>query len=270
MAGWLDQLPELKNTDIPVLYWEQGHEWLFGDINPAQAPFVRQHLYRCYDQPVALAAVSPMVANILDARYGRKATVVPNWVDTDVFYPAGPVDGHTILLVGNPLLRFKGFQVALHALDRVWDAGYRFRVNWICQVEPRVKAKFPVRTIVNPPQSQLPMWFRQADIFLFTSWYEGFGMPPLEAMASGIPVVATSCGGIDSYAAPGENILLAEPGDVDALAAGVMFLLEEPEARVVLGKNGRETALRFQWSQTIKRLETALLKVAGGMSKHNS
>jgi len=263
VAGWCEQLIELSQAEKPVLYWEQGNEWLFGEFSTAlQEPLMRKHIQRCYTQDIALAAVSPLVQEFLRVRYGRESFFVPNGIDTDVFYPGEAPGDNTILLVGNPLLRFKGFDVALRALNRVWAAGYRFKVNWVCHVQPKVHGvTFPVRYVVNPPQNELPEWYRRADLFLFSSWYEGFGMPPLEAMASGLPVIATSCGGIDTYAVPGVNCLLVEPGDIDAMAAAVGYLLDDPEGRAILARGGRETALRFSWANAVSRLEEALQTV---------
>jgi len=87
-------------------------------------------------------------------------------------------------------------------------------------------------------------------------------MPPLEAMASGVPVVATSCGGISTYAVPGVNALLVEPGDIESLAAAIAYLLDDPAGRSILSAAGRETAFRFRWSDTIEHLEAALRRVA--------
>lgn len=264
VAGWVEQLPELSQARTPVLYWEQGNEWLFGEVgSPTREPLMRRYVHQCYTQPVALAAVSPLVQDLLRVRYGRKSFVIPNGIDTDAFRPGHPPGNNTILLVGNPSLRFKGFDVALRALGRAWNAGYRFKVNWVCHLQPRIHGlDFPVHYVVNPPQDELPKWYRQADLFLFSSWYEGFGMPPLEAMASGVPVVATSCGGIDAYVIPGVNALLVEPGDIDSMAAAIGYLLDDPEGRAILSAGGRETALRFRWQNTISCLEQALSMVA--------
>jgi glycosyltransferase involved in cell wall biosynthesis len=95
----------------------------------------------------------------------------------------------------------QGFDVALRTLQKVWNGGHRFKVKWVCQIKPSVQGvNFPIEFVVNPPQEKLAEHYRSADLFLFTSWYEGVGMPPLEAMASGVPVVSTLCGGVDMYA----------------------------------------------------------------------
>lgn len=268
VAGWFDELPELSTSAVPVLYLEQGHEWLFGECDLRRAAAVRGLLRRCYSQPAAIAAVSPVVADILRARYGRNPGMFSNGIDTDAFFPGNPPGDNTIILVGNPLLRFKGMDVAIRALEKVWQAGYRFKVIWVTPVDTWVRGvSFPLSVVVNPPQSKLPDLYRSADILLFTSWYEGFGMPPLESMASGVPVVMTASGGVSTYAEHGVNSLLAEPGDVDSLAEGVMTLLEDPDMRRALGSEGRKTSLRFQWRDVIKDLEEALEKVASGAPK---
>ena len=71
----------------------------------------------------------------------------------------------------------------------------------------------------HPPlthyQALLPALFRPHRTLLFTSHYEAWGMPVLEAMACGLAVVTTACGGISAFASPGIDCLVAEPGDVE-------------------------------------------------------
>ncbi len=98
---------------------------------------------------------------------------------------------------------------------------------------------------------------------MFTSWYEGFGLPPLEAMASGVPVVTTDCGGIADFVRPGENALVAEPGDIDSLAAGMDYLLRHEQARRALTEAGRKTAESYSAADMIDRFEALLVDAAG-------
>ncbi|MGN8648363.1 glycosyltransferase [Gracilibacillus sp. HCP3S3_G5_1] len=262
VCGWLDQMEELSNVNIPVVYWEQGNEYLFGQSLNEN---LRSYLERCYQQPVALTSVSPMISTIIESRFGRKAPVIPNGIDTDFYYPGKRPNENSILLVGNPNLMFKGFDVALQTLIRVWRAGYKFKVKWVCQVKPsldQVPFPFPIEYVVTPTQEELAKYYRHSDIFLFTSWFEGYGMPPLEAMASGVPVVSTSCGGIDVYAQNGVNCILADPGDIDQLAKGVIYFLNDEQARDNFSEKGRDTALRFSYSKVIEQLENYLYSLA--------
>lgn len=258
VAGWLEQTTELANAKFPVVYWEQGNEYLFGEW---PSPELRNVLQKFYQQPVALTAASPTIAKILFSRFGRVSPVIPNGIDTDLYRPGDRPNENVILLVGNPNLMFKGFDVAVKVLARLWQSGQKFKVKWACQTEPslaKLPLPFPIEYIVMPSQEKLAECFRQADVFLFTSWYEGFGMPPLEAMASGVPVVATRCGGIEVYAKDKINSLLADPGDVEALTIAVTLLLNSPALREALGKTGRETALVLSFSNMVKYVEDYL------------
>lgn len=258
VAGWLEQTAELSNAPFPVVYWEQGNEYLFGEM---PGPAFRNALQKFYLQPVALTAVSPIIAEILFSRFGRVSPVIPNGIDIDFYRPGDRPNENVILLVGNPNLMFKGFDVAVKVLARLWQAGQKFKVKWACQTEPslaKLPLPFPIEYIVMPSQEKLAECYRQADVFLFTSWYEGFGMPPLEAMASGVPVVATRCGGIDVYAKDKINSFLADPGDVEALTNAVTLLLNSSALREAFGKTGRETALIFSFSNLAQYVEDYL------------
>jgi len=85
--------------------------------------------------------------------------------------------------------------------------------------------------------------YRSADVVVFPSeWPEPFGLVPLEAMATGVPVVATGTGGSGEYLVHGGNCLVFTPGDPDALAAAVRRVAEDPELRRQITEGGSATA----------------------------
>jgi len=261
ISGWYEQIPELLHCNCPVMYWEQGHEPFFGDYSRASTLY-RNISKMLYSLPVYLTAVSDFVAEILLNRYGRKTLVIPNGIDTDAFYPGDHPFNNTILLVGNPMYPFKNFRTAQAALNMLWEKGYRFKVNWICNNIPQVNnIAFPLNIIHNPPQEEIPDHYRNADIFLFTSIYEGFGLPPLEAMASGLPTVCTDCGGVNMYIKSGYNALLVDAGNAWSIADALAFLLENENARKVLSENARKTALEFSMNNSISVLEEVLYRI---------
>jgi glycosyltransferase involved in cell wall biosynthesis len=86
---------------------------------------------------------------------------------------------------------------------------------------------------------------------IFPSYYEGFGLPVLEAMASGTPVVATTAGAIPEVA--GNAAVLVPPGDAEALAGGIQRALEDRDRLVAAGL---ERARRFRWASVAQRTLT--------------
>jgi alpha-1,3-rhamnosyl/mannosyltransferase len=114
------------------------------------------------------------------------------------------------------------------------------------------------------PQSLLPSLYRGASLFVYPSLYEGFGLPVLEAMASGVPVITS-----DSTSLPevvGDAGVLVNPNDVDRLKGAMMELLEDEKARRELAEKGIARAKLFSWEkcarETIKVYEKVLSKKA--------
>jgi glycosyltransferase involved in cell wall biosynthesis len=95
---------------------------------------------------------------------------------------------------------------------------------------------------------EVARWYRCADVFCLPSVQEAFGIVFLEAMASGLPVVATRAAAIPEVVPDGQAGLLVPPGDVDALAAALTVLLREPARRAAYGAHGQARARRYDWS----------------------
>ena len=93
---------------------------------------------------------------------------------------------------------------------------------------------------------------RRATVFVFPSLYEGFGIPPLEAMAFGTPVVAARSTSLPEVL--GDAALFAEPGDAESLAAAIVRALEDTELRSALSVKGQERAARYSWTAEVRKL----------------
>ena len=90
---------------------------------------------------------------------------------------------------------------------------------------------------------------RGATVVAYPSVYEGFGLVPLEAMAAGVPVVSTRTGAIPEVV--GDAAELVPPGDVDALAAALTRVLDDPDRRAALVAAGHLRRARFRWDATV-------------------
>jgi len=97
--------------------------------------------------------------------------------------------------------------------------------------------------------------YRDAAAFVFPSRYEGFGLPPLEAMAAGCPVVSTRAGALAEVL--GDAAIFAGPEDAEGWAAAVVDLLRDGPARARLIERGRARAAEFTWERTARATLTA-------------
>jgi glycosyltransferase involved in cell wall biosynthesis len=109
-----------------------------------------------------------------------------------------------------------------------------------------------VRFVSGVSDEEIVRLYAEAEVAVVPSLYEGFSLPAVEAMACGVPLVATTGGALPEVAGrDGETALLVPPGDPGALAAALCRALEDPGLRARLGAAGRERVLRrFTWRAT--------------------
>ena len=108
-----------------------------------------------------------------------------------------------------------------------------------------------VRFLGHVPQADLPALYSAADLFAFPSLYEGFGLPALEAMACGAPVVASNVSAVPEVV--GDAALQVPPLDVEALADAMERLLRDEPLRANLRERGLKRAAGFSWEDTARR-----------------
>jgi glycosyltransferase involved in cell wall biosynthesis len=97
------------------------------------------------------------------------------------------------------------------------------------------------------PNGELPLYHALADLLVAPSLLESFGIPAIEAGASGLPVVASAAGGLVDTIVPGRTGLLVPPGDVPALADALDALLSNPSRARSLGRAARDHVAAFAW-----------------------
>ncbi len=115
-----------------------------------------------------------------------------------------------------------------------------------------------VEMMAQVPRAEVPALLRSADVVVAAPWYEPFGIVPVEAMACGVPVVASAVGGMLDTVLPEVTGLLVEPRDPVALASAVRRLLDRPE---LLRSYGAAAAARarelYSWDEVAARTDEA-------------
>jgi glycosyltransferase involved in cell wall biosynthesis len=118
-----------------------------------------------------------------------------------------------------------------------------------------------MRIVGFVPREELPLFFNAADVFVFPSRYEGFGLPVLEALACGCPTVTTNTSSIPEVA--GDAALLVSPDDVPGLGDAIRSVLSNSDLREHMRQNGLQQAGKFSWVCAAQEAINLLETVAG-------
>ena len=118
-----------------------------------------------------------------------------------------------------------------------------------------------VRFLGYQTTETLAVLYRLADVFVFPSLYEGFGLSPLEAIASGTPVVASNVSSLPEVL--GDAAILVEPLEAESIADGITQVLEDDDLRADLRRKGLARASRFSWEQSVKQVRRIYQEIEG-------
>ncbi|MBS1952672.1 MAG: glycosyltransferase family 4 protein [Cyanobacteria bacterium SZAS-4] len=212
-----------------------------------------------------IIATSKSIQSLIKNNVGRDSLLVPVAIDKDQFATERSQLAESesvrsgkspkrILAVGDYRAKFKGM---LDLADALKMLNKEIPIELVLLTQQKVAKDwfknydFPIEFNCNPPQSELAALYASCHVYCCASWYEGFGLPCLEAFSVGIPVVSTNNFGVTEFARDGENILLARPHSPNDLAAKLRTLLTDSALRQSLIENGTATADKYTWQQTM-------------------
>lgn len=201
----------------------------------------------------------------------ERTRTVPLGIEHDRFYPRPaavqalaahyslPPAGRWLLYVGSELPR-KNLALLLQALAQVrrtqpdlhllkvgGAGGSAFRATTL-RLIAQLGLGDRVHFYENVPDADLPLFYSAADLYVCPSHLEGFGLPLLEALACGLPAVATTAGSLPELG--GAAVLFVPPDDRHALTRALARLLADADLRARLRTDGLRQAARFSWPQT--------------------
>ena len=264
-AGW----PVLATVHHPIT--------VDRDLELAHAPSWRRRLtlrrwYGFVGMQRRVAARLPRIVTVSEASRrdlvramglaAERLAVVPVGVDTDRFRPRPEV-----ARVPGRLLTTASADVPLKGLVPLLEALAKVRTDRAAELvvigQPRLGSDLPatihrlgledaVRFVGGVSDDRVAELYAEAELAVVPSLYEGFSLPAVEAMASGVPLVATTGGALpEVVGSAGDTGVLVPPDDPGALAAAIVGLLDDPGRRVRLAAAGRRRVMeRFTWRAT--------------------
>lgn len=269
---WMSGLAALQaaaRADVPVLqtYHALGSVKHRHNKSKDTSPSSRMRMEAAIGRTCArvLATCSDEVFEL--GRMGvdrQRVSVVPCGVNTEEFTPRGPAarrGEHPRLLSVGRLVERKGIETAIRALPHVPDAelvvaggpqrrrlSHDPEASRLRRIARECEVGARVRFLGSVPRTEMPQLLRSADLAVCVPWYEPFGIVPLEAMACGVPVVASAVGGLTDTVVSGVTGEHVPSRRSDALAAALRRLLADPLRREAYGIAGADRVrARYSW-----------------------
>jgi glycosyltransferase involved in cell wall biosynthesis len=208
-----------------------------------------------------------MLRNIV-GYYGiasEKIKVIPNGVDPNRFLTHEKrvrLIGHPSILYFGGLSERKGVDVLLRAIAKTKLVLPSIKLHLVGSgdfsdhlriLSMREEIEKDVIFWGHADRSLVPQYYNAADICIFPSRYEPFGIVILEALASGRPVIASNVGGIPEFISSGENGILVEPNDPEALSRAIILLFQDKTLMKSLRANALKTAALYSWKNIARK-----------------
>jgi len=210
--------------------------------------------------PVGRLVVSPHLQKYFEEKYNQRSYTIINGIDTSIYSPR-PIHSPslkgvvTVMVSGNPEHPLKGIRNVVDAMlilaRKMPDR--RFHILNVSGADALPYDDISIYSVNNlkyslhcalSPREMRDLYYA-SDLFVNASWYEGFGMPTLEAMACGVPVIQVKNYGLDGIVEDGVNCLLVSHSAPELIATSIERLLTDPVLYQSLVKGGIETANRF-------------------------
>lgn len=261
-----DVLIATLSTTAPIVLSsppEKGEKYYFVQgYEPAVYPNMRT--FYTYWLPLKKFTVSSWLQKTIEETVGERAGHVFPGINFGHFFPAPEVrNNYNIEHVRVGMIyssqEFKGASDGLESIRLVKEKYPRVKAILLSS-EPKPIEVSCDEYWHNPPQEKICEFYNSCDIFISTSWLEGFGLPALEAMACAIAVACTDARGNRDYAINEETVLLSPWRRPDLLAKNLARLIEDEGLREKLRLKGYKKALEFTWERAVENLVGFFLK----------
>lgn len=239
---------QFDGQDILIFTWDYDVDYVVRQS--ARKFYLVQHFVHPLVQILQLPldgfiAVSKYVQRHTRSKYSVCSFLVPNGLNHDTFraYPDVQRDPNLVVTMDwRGQACWKGFDDVERAIQLLQEVRPQTRLRMIEGLTPQGVARV----------------YASAAVYVAGSWYEGFGLPLLEAMACGCAVVSTENKGSDEFAIDGQTCIKVPVRNPEALAKAIIRVLDDDNLRRRLVANGLQMAQRYAWEKSIDVLQYAL------------
>jgi glycosyltransferase involved in cell wall biosynthesis len=240
----LDQAFQSYGSSLQRLHWQTDLRWFS---------------HKAVKRADILTAVSHFTASLATQDLGirKPIKVIYNGVDEQRFTPSKRIIGKEIkVLFSGNLTRRKGAQWLLPIIQRLDERIVIYYTAGLRETSALV-AHPRLRPLGRIPHEKMPDVYREMDILLFPTVREGFGLAAVEAMACGLPVVATNGSALPEVVTDGQGGFLCPLGDVEAFVTAIKTLAADASLRQCMGAFNRvQVETRFRLATTVEAYRT--------------
>lgn len=217
-----------------------------------------------YKLPLKRLVIAKWLKDLMEKEFRVEVTaVIPNGIDFTKFFNDNKIFNKekVILMMYHPL-EWKGYKDGLKAFEIAKEKHPELKLRLFGLKKGNDIPDY-AEFYENPSIDVLRKLYSTSDIFVFPSWTEGWGLPPMEAMACKCAVVATNVGCIREIGTHKETAMICEPRDIYGLASNVLELVENEELLRKISFSGFEKVKNYTWDSSTDLLEKVLINGLG-------
>lgn len=256
-ACWDKAIASCKNDTDPSLFFPH----LLPDDEALRS--YKNIVDATYQLPLTKITTSKWLRELLQEGLNVPATaLVPIGNNFDMFSKRSTETSMKLrVLASYRQSRWKGDEDVIQALAEVWRHHPNVEIVLFGGKNKPEALSFPVEYHPMPDDTELRRIYNSCDIFLCASWVEGWGSPPMEAMACEMACVCTAVGAVPEFSEDGVSAMHVPPRSPDKLAAAVIYLIENEAARRQIARAGFERIQSYTWDKSVDIFEGSLAKL---------
>jgi hypothetical protein len=219
---------------------------------------IKEMVDNSYSMPLKKITTAFWLKELLSHKFGHKIERITLGLNHNLFYPDSNKNiGKKTVLFPVRSARWKGFLDVVKALQIVAEEYNDINIVTFGEKHISVHLKsLPVKNEGLVYGAKLRRLYSEADIFVFPSWVEGWGLPPMEAMACGTACITTDVGGVPEYTIPGKTAIVVPPREPERLAKEIIYLLKDDFKRCQIADEGCKYIKQFSWDRTTDQIES--------------